>query len=287
MIIEQLREQTNFTNVEKTLADYLLTNGFELSELSISDLAALTYTSPSTVTRFCKKLGTSGYKDFVIRFLQEYEQNLKSEPLNVNLPFSPSDNLEKIAHKMQILNENTIRSVRSQFNYSKLRKIARRMEQADFINIFAEGTMALAALDFQSKMNRLGYMVNLNLNSCFLPSFALASTDCSVNLLISQSGETRTILECAQIIANRRNYMVAITAHPDSRCASLADDVISMDTEEDNSLAEKIETFSSFIAAHYVLDCLYCFLFSLNYQKNIDKCRNKALDLAEVTEQFN
>lgn len=47
MIIEQLREQTNFTNVEKTLADYLLTNGFELSELSISDLAALTYTSPS------------------------------------------------------------------------------------------------------------------------------------------------------------------------------------------------------------------------------------------------
>mgnify|MGYP001475920341 CR=1 FL=1 len=42
--------QDNFTDLEKGIANYIV-------DLKITDLAEITYTSPSTISRFCKKLG--------------------------------------------------------------------------------------------------------------------------------------------------------------------------------------------------------------------------------------
>lgn len=39
MIIEKLMRQADFTDVEKSIADYLLQNGYEVKNMSISDLA--------------------------------------------------------------------------------------------------------------------------------------------------------------------------------------------------------------------------------------------------------
>ena len=61
MIIEKLMRQADFTDVEKSIADYLLQNGYEVKNMSISDLAKRTYSSPATITRFCRKLDLDGY----------------------------------------------------------------------------------------------------------------------------------------------------------------------------------------------------------------------------------
>ena len=48
MIIEKLMKQTDFTKVEKSIADYLMKNGFDVKNMSIQTLAHETFTSPST-----------------------------------------------------------------------------------------------------------------------------------------------------------------------------------------------------------------------------------------------
>ena len=62
MIIEKLMKQADFTDVEKSIAAYLMKNGFDVKNMSIQSLARATFSSPSTITRFCRKLGLDGYK---------------------------------------------------------------------------------------------------------------------------------------------------------------------------------------------------------------------------------
>ena len=66
MIIEKLMKQADFTDVEKSIAAYLMKNGFDVKNMSIQSLARATFSSPSTITRFCRKLGLDGYKKFQI-----------------------------------------------------------------------------------------------------------------------------------------------------------------------------------------------------------------------------
>ena len=83
----------------------------------------------------------------------------------------------------------------------------------------------------------------------------------------SQSGTTRQILECAKILRDRNQYIVTITADPASPLARMSDEVISVRIGEDDSFAVKLESFASFNAIHFALDCLYCFLFRRNFDR--------------------
>lgn len=59
LIIEQLVNKYNFTNSEKSISDYILSNTDLFFELSAEEVAKLTFTSKSTVVRMCKKLDTN------------------------------------------------------------------------------------------------------------------------------------------------------------------------------------------------------------------------------------
>ena len=119
MIIEKLMKQTDFTKVEKSIADYLMKNGFDVKNMSIQTLAHETFTSPSTITRFCKKLGLDGYKKFQILFYSEYEVYASQGAVDANYPFSGSDSFEQIARKLAKLNHDTINKAMSGFDYNQ------------------------------------------------------------------------------------------------------------------------------------------------------------------------
>ena len=169
MIIEKLMKQADFTDVEKSIAAYLMKNGFDVKNMSIQSLARATFSSPSTITRFCRKLGLDGYKKFQILFYSEYEVFANQGVVDANYPFSGNDSFEQIVRKLAKLNNETIRKTVSGFDYNQLHRIVQRMSRADMINVFSVGTSATVALEFQQKMLRFGKIVNLTMSSCFLP----------------------------------------------------------------------------------------------------------------------
>lgn len=121
MIIEKLMRQADFTDVEKSIADYLLQNGYEVKNMSISDLAKRTYSSPATITRFCRKLDLDGYKKFQILFNSEYDAFATESAVDANYPFSGNDSFEQIARKLAKLNSDTISKTISGFDYNQFR----------------------------------------------------------------------------------------------------------------------------------------------------------------------
>lgn len=276
MIIEKLTKQAEFTDVEKSIADYLMKNGYEVKNMSITELAQATFSSPATITRLCRKLDLDGYKKFQILFNSEYETFAEQGFIDANRPFSGIDSFERIARNLAKLNYDTIQKTISEYDYTQLNRVVRRMSQADMINIFGVGTSVNVAMDFQQKMLRFGRIVNLTQSSCFLPGYALAGTAKSVNLIISLSGETRDIVESLRLLKKRKSYCVAITANPDSTAAKMCQEVICVEIDEEESYESKIDTFAVYNAFHFVLDCIFSFLYRLDFDSNEKQSKEKA-----------
>ena len=58
------RRYDTFTRMEQNIADYVLEHGKDVLEMSISTLARECKVVESTIFRFCRTLGVSGYRDF-------------------------------------------------------------------------------------------------------------------------------------------------------------------------------------------------------------------------------
>ena len=64
--------QSDMTQVEHTIANYFLNNE-ELTDFSSKRISALLYVSEATLSRFAKKCGFKGYREFIFA----YEKDLK------------------------------------------------------------------------------------------------------------------------------------------------------------------------------------------------------------------
>ena len=100
------------------------------------------------------------------------------------------------------------------------------------INIFSVGTSATVAMEFQQKMLQFGKIVNLTMSSCFLPGYALAGSEHTVNLIISQSGENRDVVESLKLLKKKKRYCVGITVTPESTVARMCQEVILVNDQE-------------------------------------------------------
>ncbi|MCF0105783.1 MAG: MurR/RpiR family transcriptional regulator, partial [Holdemanella sp.] len=241
----------------------------KIKNMSIEQLASATYTSPATIVRFCKKLDTKGYTDFRIRFNTEYIENDKHKDINENFPFSKEDSYKEIIHQLANLQTKGILNTSNSINENQMRHITKKIQKQSNINIFGEGTSYQVALDFQTKLLRLGYRCNLMSDTTNKEALAFQSNSKDVNIVISHSGETKSMIRIIHILKKRNGYVVSICDNKNSTIGMLSNDCIETGTGEQGYLNGKIEPFVSYISTHFILDCLYSFLFKENYDENI------------------
>ena len=87
-LFQKLKESQKFTHNEQAVIDFILNNPQEVINLSVDELAKVTYTSPSCIVRLTKKLGVKGYSDFKIKFASELNSLILNEKrIEINMPF--------------------------------------------------------------------------------------------------------------------------------------------------------------------------------------------------------
>ncbi len=70
MLIELVKEvEEKLTTSEKIIVDFLNDNESKLMNMSIVDIADLTFTSPATVSRTIRKIGMNGFTELRYRLL--------------------------------------------------------------------------------------------------------------------------------------------------------------------------------------------------------------------------
>lgn len=84
MIIEKLLDEKNLTESEKQIAHYLLEKSHYINQLTCEELGKVSFTSQSSVSRLCKKLGFITFREFLTSLMierNEYFKTLNLRPL--------------------------------------------------------------------------------------------------------------------------------------------------------------------------------------------------------------
>lgn len=83
---------------------------------------------------------------------------------------------------------------------------------------------------------------------------------------------SKGMLKVAKVLKKKRVPIVIITADPDAVISKMASYVIQTGTKEKKDMISKLSLYGSQLAVHYILDCLFSFIYSKDYYENL--CRS-------------
>ncbi|MSD84689.1 SIS domain-containing protein (plasmid) [Lactobacillus curvatus] len=280
MIITKLSDHSHFSERELFISEYILENGNNVCHMTIQELAKVTYSSPSTIMRLCKKISTTGFSDFKIQLSRELaNQELLSTQSNYNFPFHKGDSYKTVIDNIYYVYRNSINEVQSEFDVNQLYKIVETIHTSTYLDIYGQGSSQASAFEFKSKMIRLG--ANVHLESCYTEQLhqAVNSNNTHVALVISHSGENPETLKIARTLKKTNTPIISITKDKNTMLAKLSAFSIYTGINEAKLLKNKIETFSSSIATKYILDCLYSFIYLRQFDLNLKKTKKNEIEL--------
>jgi RpiR family carbohydrate utilization transcriptional regulator len=216
---------------EQKVGEYVLKHPYEVVHLPINDLAQCCGVGDTTIFRFCKKVGADGFQDFKICLAQE----LEPESPAIYAAVEAGDPLAEAARKVIADDVKALEDTLRVLDLAALDRAADVLLAARRVDIYGSGGAAVAALELQYKLMRVGVraVAHTDTEMQVISATLLTPTDAAVG--ISHSGtahETRHALEAAKESGAR---IIAITNHPASPIARLAD--ISLCTAAQEALA--------------------------------------------------
>ena len=146
-LLLRLRErELSASPAERNVIAYVSAHPHEVVGLSVRGLADVTFSSPSSILRFCKRLGFAGYKEFQRELIAELA--LLGDKKDVALEdISTDDSVERIVGKVMKSNVRTIEATARTLDYTVLERCAARLKRARAVNLFGIGASRLVAHD--------------------------------------------------------------------------------------------------------------------------------------------
>ena len=237
---------------EDRVAEQVLADPRGTAELTISELATAATTSETTVLRFCRRLGLTGYPRLRLVLAEESAQ--PRAPAASQTDISAADTIDDVICKIALAHASTVEETAQQLNRDTLAQAAKIIDRAGRIDVHGYGASALVGDDLRQKLHRIGCLAfawsdpHIALTSAAL----LGPRDIAIG--ISHSGTTNETIEAIVTAKSHGAHTAAITNFPLSPLAQVADLVLTTAARE-TTLRSGATT--SRIAALTVVDCLY------------------------------
>ncbi|OUQ04177.1 sugar isomerase [Erysipelatoclostridium sp. An15] len=270
MLIRERLERCEFSNSERVIIDFILKEKMNIKNMTMKEIANATYTSPSTLIRIAHKMKFKGWNELKEAYLKE-EEYLQTHFLDIdaNLPFSNDDTIMSIASKIATLKKEAIDDTLSLVRHDDLQKAVQMIKKASSIYVFAVSNNGLITQEFAHNMSRIKKKVTIcNLQGELVYS-AINVDIQSCAIIVSYSGETPILSRVIQALKMNGIPIIAITNIGENTVSRNADVVLRICTRE--KLYSKIATFSTDVSFEYILDLLYSCVFSLDYDKNLER----------------
>lgn len=236
--------------MQKKVADYVLENAESVIYLSITELAEKCDTGETTIVRFCRRIGLSGFQEFKLNLAKEIAEPETS--IHENISFN--DPLDALVQKITTENTLAISNTVKLLSMSELEKAVDAIVNARKIQFYGVGAFGYTALDAKYKFMRLGLNVDANLDAHIQAISAVSLTDKDVAVGISFSGSTKDTVETCRLAKEAGAKVITITNYARSPITSVADIVLLTSAKE---TPLRSGALTSKIAQIHVLDILY------------------------------
>ena len=156
----------NFTALEKNIADFFMKNE-EKMDFSAKEIAKHLFVSEASLSRFAKKCGFRGYREFIYQYEESFEEK----------------NKELTGHTRTVLN----------MYQELLNKTYSLMDEAQIIRICGKGSSGLAAREMRLRFMRIGVDINSIQDPDLMRMQAVFQKEGCLVIGISISGESEDV----------------------------------------------------------------------------------------------
>lgn len=187
----------NFTTVEKSIADFFIQNRKQV-DLSAKAIAERLYVSEASLSRFAKKCGYKGYREFVYQY----------EATFVEREESMTGNTRMILNAYQELLNKTY----SLMDEVQIARIVRYLNQAERVFACGRGSSGFAAEEMEYRFMRIGVDIDSIRDPDLMRMQAVFQDERSLVFGISISGETESVLYMLREASKRGARTILMTA---------------------------------------------------------------------------
>lgn len=277
MLLNRIKSKQNFSDSELKIANYVNEFPQKVISMTIQELADVTYTSTSSVTRFCRKVDTEGFSELKLQLAKEINNfNLTDKRIEHDIPFQKEANQQEIAHNILNLNIQAILDTFSVLDLNQLERVAQQIVEARGIYFYGKGQSLILCEDFQYKLYRVGINAHLTPASDYQIMQSMTQPEGSLAIMISYFGIGQTNQSVVKILKNKQIPYILITGPQDNPLCQYAEQVIHVPPQEE--LMKKMASFSSRAAIQLVIDLIFAYVFSMNYDQNNENLDYKRWD---------
>lgn len=273
-ILIKIRDmKENLTPVERLVAEYILANMEEIPHLSIKSLAKLSKTSDASVLRFCKTMGYSGYRSFIVS-ISAALGSMDDERKDQYTDIQPGDDLNTIISNISRNNMKSIEDTLSVLDRGEVARAVKALRASNRIVFIGIGASGLVCRDGEQKFSRINKMSHAYTDGHSQLTAATLLGKGDVAIFVSNSGDTVEILETLDIAKKNTATTIAITKYNRSELADKADILLGISTPE---VTMRSGAMGSRIAMLTVIDMLFAGVASAEYRsvkKYLSKTHN-------------
>ncbi|MEV7025354.1 MurR/RpiR family transcriptional regulator [Kitasatospora sp. NPDC093558] len=191
---------------EARVARVVLDRGADLVHLSVSDVAELAGTAPSSVVRACQRLGFRGFQELKIAAARQ-------APRPAPAPADRQDPAARALADTLGAAREALDGVAATVTPADLRAAAELLDGADRVVLVGSGISGAIALDLAYRLRALGLVVDAPADSLTAQIAAAQLTPAGVCLVVSHGGATPVVVEAARRARETDAAVLALTSY--------------------------------------------------------------------------
>lgn len=201
----------SFTHVEKNIADFFLNNQKKM-DFSAQNVAQEIFVSEASLSRFAKKCGFHGYREFVYQYEETFVE--KSEVV--------ANSTRMVLNTYQELLNKTY----SLMDEAQIARIVKYLYDAERVVACGKGSSGLAASEMESRFMRIGVDIDSLRDTDRMRMQAVFQNKRSLVCGFTISGETKEVLYLLKEAHKRGAKTIIFTANDKESYSDFCTEVV-------------------------------------------------------------
>ena len=237
------------TELEQEIARYFLKTETIQDDLSSQQVTQKLHISQAALTRFAKKCGFTGYREFVFQY-----QHQSSKADTHSHKHSPLT--KRVLRSYSIMREQT----QDLIDEEQLERVAQLIDDAERVYFFGTGSSGLIAREMKLRFMRLGVVCEALTDQ---DGFAWTSSIMDENCLVlgfSLSGTTQSVLDSLLDAKEMGAKTILFTSAPNKNSQAYTETVL----VASHSQSSYIQRISAQLPMLILIDLIYAYFLEIN-----------------------
>ena len=237
------------TELEQEIARYFLQTETIQDDLSSQQVTQKLHISQAALTRFAKKCGFTGYREFVFQY--QHQADKQDTHSHKHSPLT-----KRVLRSYSIMREQT----QDLIDEEQLERVAQLIDDAERVYFFGTGSSGLIAREMKLRFMRLGVVCEaLTDRDGFAWTTSIMDEDCLV-LGFSLSGTTQSVLDSLLDAKEMGAKTILFTSAPNKNSQAYTETVL----VASHSQSSYIQRISAQLPMLILIDLIYAYFLEIN-----------------------